>query len=69
MLLTAATAGNAPVYTQAASSLRNFQRNFGDLKKAGSMNMVERVVFSLVLSSSKTPPPAGESHLPRIGPT
>ena len=55
LLLMAATAGYSPVYARAACSVRTFQRNFGDLKKAGSMSPLERFVFSLVLSNSKTP--------------
>jgi hypothetical protein len=55
LLLLGATAGYSPVYARAACSVRTFQRNFGDLKKAGSMSPLERFVFSLVLSNSKTP--------------
>jgi hypothetical protein len=55
VLLTAATAGYSPVYGRAVSSLHGFQRVFGDLKQADSMNPIERLVFSLVLSSAKTP--------------
>ena len=53
ILITAATAGNSPAYVRAVSSVRSFQQNFGDLRKADSMNPVERFVFSLVLSSAK----------------
>lgn len=56
ILLTAAIAGTSPAYLQAVSAVRNFQHNFGDLKQAGSMNPVERFVFSLVLSNSKARP-------------
>jgi len=55
ILLTAGTAGRSPVYGRAISSVRSFQRNFGDLKKADSMSAIERFVFSLVLTNSKTP--------------
>ena len=55
ILLTAATAAYSPIYGRAVSSVRTFQRNFGDLKKAGSMSPIERFVFSLVLSNSKAP--------------
>lgn len=55
LLLTAATAGYSPVAQRAASSLHSFQRVFGDLKQADSMSPIERFVFSLVLSNSKTP--------------
>jgi hypothetical protein len=69
ILLTAGATGNSPVYVRAVSSMRNFQRNFGDLKKAGSMNPIERFVFSLVLSNSKTPTEAARSYTPRAGRT
>jgi hypothetical protein len=69
ILLTAATAGNSPVYSRAVSSVRSFQQNFGDLKKADSMSTVERFVFSLVLSNSKAPAAAANSHAPRVGRT
>jgi len=55
VLLTAARADYSPVYGRAVSSLRSFQRVFGDLKQAGSMSPIERFVFSLVLSNSRTP--------------
>jgi hypothetical protein len=55
MLLTAASAGYSPVYGRAVSSVHSFQRIFGDLKQADSMSPIERFVFSLVLSNSKTP--------------
>ena len=55
VLLTAASAGYSPVYGRAVSSLRSFQRVFGDLKQADSMSPIERFVFSLVLSNSKSP--------------
>jgi hypothetical protein len=68
ILLTATNAGISPVYSRAVSSVRSFQRNFGDLKKADSMNAIERFVFSLVLSNSKTPTaPAGS--IDRLGRT
>ena len=68
ILLTAATAGNSPVYSRTVSSVRSFQRNFGDLKKAGSMNTIERFVFSLILSNSKTPAAPADS-IDRLGRT
>ena len=69
ILIAASTAGYSPVYVRAVSSMRSFQRNFGDLKKAESMNPVERFVFSLVLSNSKTPTAAANSYAPRTGRT
>ena len=61
ILLTAVSAGHSPVYGRAVSTVRNFQRNFGDLKKANSMSPLERFVFSLLLSNSKTPTAAADS--------
>jgi hypothetical protein len=69
LLLTAATAGRSPVYGRAVSSMRTFQRNFGELKKADSMSPIERFVFSLVLSNSKTPTEAANSFPPGAGRT
>ena len=69
ILLTAASAGNSPAYERAVCSVRNFQRSFGDLKKADSMSLIERFVFSLVLSNSKTPTAAANSYAPRAGRT
>jgi hypothetical protein len=69
ILLTAATASHSPAYRRAVSSVRSFQRSFGDLKKADSMSPLERFVFSLVLSSSKAPAAAASSYAPRIGRT
>jgi hypothetical protein len=67
ILLTAATASNPPAYERAVSSVRSFQRSFGDLKKADSMSPLERFVFSLVLSNSKAPAAAASSYTPSIG--
>jgi hypothetical protein len=64
VLLTAASAGYSPVYGRAVSSLRSFQRVFGDLKRADSMSPIERFVFSLVLSGSKTPTAASSFARP-----
>ena len=66
MLLVAATTGYSPVYGRAVSSLHSFQRIFGDLKQADSMSVIERFVFSLVLSNSKIPR-AANSFAPRAG--
>lgn len=68
ILLTAATAGDAPAYEWAVSSVRSFQRSFGDLQKADSMSPIERFVFSLVLSHSRIPP-AAKSYAPGAGRT
>jgi hypothetical protein len=55
ILLSVAGAESSPVYNRVAASVASFKQNFGDLKKAESMNSVERFVFSLVLSHSKAP--------------
>jgi hypothetical protein len=67
ILITAATAGYSPVYARAVSSMQNFQRNFKDLKKADSLSPIERFVFSLALSHSKTPTAAANSSVPSAG--
>jgi hypothetical protein len=69
VLLTAATAGESGVYGRVVTSVHSFQRNFGDLKKADSMNPIERFVFSLILSNSKTPDAAGNTYSPNVGRT
>ena len=69
VLLTAATAGESRVYGRVVTSMRSFQRNFGDLKKADSMNTIERFVFSLVLSNSKVSAEVEASHVPQAGRT
>jgi hypothetical protein len=70
ILLTAATTRNSPaVYCKAVSSVRTFQRNFGDLKKADSMSPIERFVFSLVLSNSKVPAAPADSQPAQSGRT
>ena len=53
ILLTAATAGHSPAYVRVVSSVRSIQQNFGDLRKADSMNPIERFVFSLLLSRAE----------------
>ena len=68
-VLTAATAGESRVYGRVVTSICSFQRNFGDLKKADSMNTIERVVFSLILSHSKTPAAADNSVSPHVART
>ena len=69
VLLTAATAGESRVYGRVLTSICSFQRNFGDLKKADSMNTIERVIFSLILSHSKTPTAAANTYPSGVGRT
>jgi hypothetical protein len=69
VLLAAATAGESRVYGRVVTSMRSFHRNFGDLKKADSMNTIERVIFSLILSHSKTPAAAANTYSTGVGRT
>jgi hypothetical protein len=56
--LTATAVRNAPVYGRLVSSAQSFQHYFQDLKGAGaSLSPVERFVFSLILTNTKTPEP------------
>jgi len=67
ILLAAGATGYAPAYGRVVSSVKAFERNFGELKKADTLNTVERFVFSLILSNAKAP--AAECHLPHAGRT
>ena len=67
ILLGAATAGELPVYGRLAAGVRSVQQNFVDLKQAGSMNSLERLVFSLVLVGHEAPKTAPESGLRLVG--
>ena len=69
VLLSAATAGYAPVYGRAVSTVHGVKKVFGDLQKADSMTPIERLVFSLVLSHSKAPAAAVPSYIPATGRT
>jgi hypothetical protein len=69
ILLTVAAAGNSRVYGRVVSSVHSFQRNFGELKRAESMSPIERFVFSLVLSNSRTPTAAANSYAPNANRT
>ena len=56
VVLAANAAHTSPTYCRIADSARNFQRYYNDLKQGdNSLNPFERIVFSLVLSNSKTP--------------
>lgn len=66
MGLTVTAVHTAPVYCRIASSTRNFQQYFRDLKQAGSsLSPIERFVFSLVLAHSKTPQ-ASRATVPHV---
>ena len=41
-----------PYHTRIATSRQNFQEYFRDLNRTGTLNPVERVVFSLVLANN-----------------
>ena len=55
--LIAATAAGSE-WRNVVSSAERVRTNFEDLRRSGSLNPVERFVFSLVLSGSETPPAA-----------
>ena len=42
---------NVPVGGRIASSVHNFRKNFGELRKVETMNPVERFMFSLALAT------------------
>ena len=63
--LLATTGRTAPAYCRVVSSAHKFQEYFRDLKQADAMSPIERFVFSLVLTHSKTPKAqTGPSELP-----
>jgi hypothetical protein len=57
----AITGRTAPVYGRVVSSAQSFHQRFRDLKKVDTMSPIERFVFSLVLSNSKTPKSIGRT--------
>jgi len=69
ILLSAVGAESSPAYDRVVSSVRSVKQNFGDLRKAESMNSVERFVFSLVLANSKAPATAANVYASRTGRT
>jgi len=69
ILLSAVGAESSPAYDRVVSSVRSVKQNFGDLRKAESMNSVERFVFSLVLANSKAPATAANAYANRAGRT
>ena len=69
ILLTAATFGNSDTYVRTVSSVRSFQRNFCELRKADKMNAIERFVFSLILANSKAPATVSDTSTPVAGRT
>jgi hypothetical protein len=51
--LTFTAAHTAPAYCRIVMSARSFQYHFQDLKKADSLNPLERFVLSLILANGK----------------
>jgi len=65
VVLAVNTAGSAGAYCRIVNSAQNFQRYYHDLEQGqNSLNPIERFVFSLVLSNSKSPEQTGASHHP-----
>jgi len=66
VLLAANAAQTSPALRKAVNSARNFQRYYNDLNRGDNrLNAVERLVFSLVLATSKSPEQtAVEARLP-----
>jgi hypothetical protein len=63
--LAVTAAETSPVCVQLSASARKFQQCFRDLDRAGtSLSPVERFVFSLVLTTSKSPRTEGEGAAP-----
>jgi hypothetical protein len=61
----AVTARSTPAYRQLVSSAANFEHYLDSLKGGGnSLSPIERLVFSLMLSNSKTPRPANQGAAP-----
>lgn len=57
-------AAHTPTYNRLVSSAQSFERYFHDLKSAGTLNPVERFMFSLVLAGTKLPEPAKQGTAP-----
>ena len=58
-------ARTSPAYCRIVMSARSFQHHFEDLKKADSLNPLERFVLSLILANGKPQAPevAGPADL------
>jgi hypothetical protein len=55
--LLAAAPATLPSYCRVVTSAVKVRQSFRDLKQAGTMSPIERLVFSLLLANSKTPKP------------
>jgi hypothetical protein len=65
VLLAVNTAQSTGAYCKIVQSAQNFQRYYRDLKQGqNSLNPIERIVFSLVLSNSKSPAQTVTDDLP-----
>ena len=59
------TAANTRAYCKIVNSAQNFQRYYRDLEQGqNSLSPIERIVFSLVLSNSKSPEQTGAGRNP-----
>jgi hypothetical protein len=65
VILVLHSAQGAGAYFKIVQSAQNFQRYYSDLKQGqNSLTPIERIVFSLVLSTSKTPAQTTANDLP-----
>ena len=65
VLLAVNTAQSTGAYCKIVQSAQNFQRYYRDLQQGqNSLNPIERIVFSLVLSNSKSPAQTVTDDLP-----
>lgn len=65
VILALHTATGSAAYLKVVQSAQNFQRYYSDLKQGqNSLSPVERLVFSLVLSTSKVPSQTTANDLP-----
>ena len=63
--LMAVTVRSTPTYQRLVSSAASFERYLDSLDRAGnSLSPIERFVFSLVLSNSKSPHPENQGTAP-----
>lgn len=62
LFLAVSSAQNSGAYCKVVQSAQNFQRYYRDLQQGqNSLSPIERFVFSLVLSNSKSPEPTGRT--------
>ncbi len=51
LALAAGATRSVPVGGRIASSVHNFRKNLGELRKVETMNQLERIMFSLALAT------------------